>query len=138
MCLVHKSCRLSHQTDRNAHQALLERRIGCLRLVYGHTSCSRPSKAARGVFTNSEAVRLPAPRAHLDPLSLLCLLRTATVTAEVLQQSALAAQSHTHARAGVQVRAAQVPTAARTSPLVRAAAPSGVRAVRPRVHSAGC
>ncbi len=40
-------------------------------LVYGHTSCSRPSNAARCVFTNSEAVRLPALPGHLDPLSLL-------------------------------------------------------------------
>lgn len=59
-----KSCREAHHTYRFT--------IRCLLLVYGHTSCSQPSNAARCVFTDPEAVRLPALPSHLDPLSLLC------------------------------------------------------------------
>ncbi len=57
---------------------------------------------AHCVVTDFEAV-CPAMAAHLEPVSLLqcaCVLRAATVTAQLLQRSALAARSHEHARAG--------------------------------------
>ena len=59
-----------------------------------------PQTPARCINTNSKAVR-PAMAAHLKPLEpvVVCCVPHQPAYGKVLQQSALAAQSHAHARA---------------------------------------
>ncbi len=120
----------------HAHRTLTKHRNRRVILFCGRAGCARPSNAGAlrhhqlrgGPPSNGGTLQAP------EPVVVCCTLRAVTTQGAA---AVCACSAITRARArGAQERAAQVPTAVRSSLPPRTAAPSGVWATRHGVHSA--